>query len=157
GIVGSHPSDASRGRAAPSDRGHILPARLERVAKILVRRGARVAVTPRAIPSQRGPRPGSPPRPRRALARDATPARPDRAAGHGRLADRGRGRPPGAPPMIERAYEYRLKAGRLEVRATLMAAGALLLTYLALTNDRGLILFIIPLERGAATVAYWVF
>src|SRR5205814_6717094 len=94
---------------------------------------------------------------RMASARAATPARLDRAAGHGRLAVRGRGRPPGTPAMIEREYEYRLKAGRVEVRAALMAAGALLFTYLALTNDRGLILFIIPLERGAATVAYWAF
>ncbi len=59
--------------------------------------------------------------------------------------------------MIEREYEYRLKAGRVEARAALWAVAAVGFTCMALTNDRGLFLFVLPLERGGATVAYWVF
>jgi hypothetical protein len=59
--------------------------------------------------------------------------------------------------MIEREYEYRLKAGRVETRALLFGAGALFMAYMGLTNDRGLILFVIPLSQANATIAYWVF
>src|SRR5262245_49307474 len=59
--------------------------------------------------------------------------------------------------MIEREYEYRLKAGRAQARAVLWCAGALLLTYVALTNDRGLVLYVIPLTKNGATICYGVF
>jgi hypothetical protein len=59
--------------------------------------------------------------------------------------------------MIEREYEYRLKAGRVQTRALLYGAGALFMAYMAVTNDRGLELFVIPLSRTNATIAYWVF
>src|SRR4051794_13436161 len=58
--------------------------------------------------------------------------------------------------MIEREYEYSLKAGRMLTRSILAGAAAVWMTYLALTNDRGLILFIIPLEKDGATIAYAV-
>lgn len=59
--------------------------------------------------------------------------------------------------MIDREYEYRLKAGRVEVRALLFGTGGLFCAYMAMTNDRGLELFCIPLDMHKATVAYWVF
>jgi hypothetical protein len=59
--------------------------------------------------------------------------------------------------MIESEYEYRLKAGRVETRGLLYGAGALFMAYMGLTNDRGLVLFVIPLSQQAATVFYWVF
>jgi hypothetical protein len=59
--------------------------------------------------------------------------------------------------MAEREYEYQLKSGRQFAYAALMGAGALLLAYEALTNDRGLILYIIPLSKNAATIFYAVF
>ena len=59
--------------------------------------------------------------------------------------------------MIEREYEYRLKVGRAQARAVLFGAGALLFAYVALTNDRGLILCVIPLAKTGATICYGVF
>lgn len=59
--------------------------------------------------------------------------------------------------MIEREYEYRLKSERTEVKAAIFGAAALGFAYMASSNDRGLILFVIPLSRNAATIAYWVF
>ena len=59
--------------------------------------------------------------------------------------------------MIEREYEYRLKAGRVETRAILYGAGALFMAYMAITNDRALELFVIPLSKDAATRSYWIF
>ena len=59
--------------------------------------------------------------------------------------------------MIEREYEYRLKAGRVLAKATLFGAGALWFASMALTNDRGLILFIIPLSKNGATIFYGAF
>jgi hypothetical protein len=59
--------------------------------------------------------------------------------------------------MIEREYEYRLKAGRVQARAALWMAGAIFMTYMAVTNDRGLELFIFALKKDSATIAYWVF
>jgi hypothetical protein len=58
--------------------------------------------------------------------------------------------------MVEREYEYRLKAGRTLVRAILCGAGALWFGYMALNNDRGLILLIIPLSQKGATIFYGV-
>src|SRR2546421_12408514 len=58
--------------------------------------------------------------------------------------------------MVEREFEYRLKAGRTAAWAVLTGAGALWFAYSGLTNDRGLILFVIPLSQNAATVFYWV-
>jgi hypothetical protein len=60
-------------------------------------------------------------------------------------------------PMIEREYEYRLKAGRVQTRALLYGAFGLFMAYMAVTNDRGLELFVIPLSKSSATIAYWVF
>ena len=59
--------------------------------------------------------------------------------------------------MVERQYEYQLKAGRVQTRAILSGVGGLWFFYLALTNDRGLILYIIPLSQHAATIFYWIF
>ena len=59
--------------------------------------------------------------------------------------------------MIECEYEYRLKAGRVQTRAILFGAGALWFAYMALTNDRGLILCRIPITENGATIFYWVF
>ena len=59
--------------------------------------------------------------------------------------------------MIEREYEYRLKSERTQLKAALFGAAALGFAYMASSNDRGLILFIIPLSRNAATIAYWAF
>src|SRR5947209_6942241 len=59
--------------------------------------------------------------------------------------------------MIDREYEYRLKAGRVLTRAMLYGAGALGLAYMAINNDRGLVLYIIPLSKEAATIFYGVF
>jgi len=61
-------------------------------------------------------------------------------------------------PMIEREYEYRLKAGRVQATAFLFGAGAVWFAYLALTNDRGLILWrLITFTQNGATIFYWVF
>jgi hypothetical protein len=59
--------------------------------------------------------------------------------------------------MIGREYEYRLKAGRVLNRAILYGAAALGMAYMALTNDRGLILFIIPLSKNGTTSLYGIF
>jgi hypothetical protein len=59
--------------------------------------------------------------------------------------------------MVEREYEYQLKAGRVLVRAVLYGFGALWFAYMALTNDRGLNLYCIPLNQNRATIFYGVF
>jgi hypothetical protein len=59
--------------------------------------------------------------------------------------------------MIEREYEYRLKSGRVMTRVVLMAAGGAWFAYMALTNDRALTLWIIPLTRNGATIFYAAF
>jgi hypothetical protein len=59
--------------------------------------------------------------------------------------------------MTEREYEYRLKSGRVMTRAALWAVGALFMGYMALTNDRGLVLFVVPLSKERATMAYAIF
>jgi hypothetical protein len=58
--------------------------------------------------------------------------------------------------MIPREFPYQLKSDRLFMRAALFGAGAVFLAWLALTNDRGLILFVIPLSRNGATISYAV-
>jgi hypothetical protein len=58
--------------------------------------------------------------------------------------------------MIQREFPYQLKSDRLLMRAALFGAGAVFLAWLALTNDRGLILFVIPLSRNGATISYAV-
>jgi hypothetical protein len=58
--------------------------------------------------------------------------------------------------MIPREFPYQLKSDRLLMRAALFGAGAAFLAWLALTNDRGLILFVIPLSRNGATISYAV-
>lgn len=59
--------------------------------------------------------------------------------------------------MIEREYKYRLKAGRVMTRALLVGAGGVWFAYMALTNDRALTLWIIPLTRNGATIFYAIF
>ena len=59
--------------------------------------------------------------------------------------------------MIGREYEYRLKAGRVAARAFAFAAAAAGFAYMAATNDRGLVLFVVPLSRDNATIFYGVF
>lgn len=57
--------------------------------------------------------------------------------------------------MIDHEYEYRLKRERLLPLALLTGAAALFFAYMALTNDRGLIINrIIPLSKNVATVFY---
>jgi hypothetical protein len=58
--------------------------------------------------------------------------------------------------MIQREFPYQLKSERVMIRAALFGAGAIGLTWLALTNDRGLILFVVPLSQSGATIAYGV-
>jgi hypothetical protein len=59
--------------------------------------------------------------------------------------------------MVGREYEYRLKVGRTQTRAAVWGAAAVGFAYLALTNDRGLVLFVIPLSEHRATIAYGLF
>jgi hypothetical protein len=59
--------------------------------------------------------------------------------------------------MIEREYEYRLKAGRVLTRAILYGVAALGMAYMALTNDRGLTMFVVPLSKNGATIFYGLF
>lgn len=56
--------------------------------------------------------------------------------------------------MIDRQYEYRLKAGRVLIRAILWGIGAVWFASMALNNDRGLVLYIIPLSQSGATIFY---
>ncbi len=56
--------------------------------------------------------------------------------------------------MVDREYEYQLKAGRIMMRALLYGAGAIFFAYMAMTNDQGLILFVIPLSTSNATGFY---
>jgi hypothetical protein len=58
--------------------------------------------------------------------------------------------------MTHREFAYQLKSERILIRAALFGAGAIGLTWLALTNDRGLILFVIPLSQSGATISYAV-
>jgi hypothetical protein len=58
--------------------------------------------------------------------------------------------------MINREFEYQLKSERILVRAALFGAGAIGLAWLALTNDRALILFVIPLSKNGATISYGI-
>jgi hypothetical protein len=59
--------------------------------------------------------------------------------------------------MIQREYEYRLKVERVMFRAALVGVGALWFGWMALTNDRGLVVFVVPLSAKNATVFYAVF
>ena len=60
----------------------------------------------------------------------------------------------GKSPLVEREYEYRLKEGRLLVKAILYGIGFLWLAGMALTNDRALLLFNFPLSENTATLVY---
>jgi hypothetical protein len=62
-----------------------------------------------------------------------------------------------AAAMGGREYEYQLKVGRTQTRAAVWGAAAIGFAWMALTNGRGLVLFIIPLSEHQATIFYGLF
>ena len=59
--------------------------------------------------------------------------------------------------MLDHEYQYRVQTDRVILQAVFYGGGAALFAYLALTNDRGLILYVIPLAKDQATVFYGFF
>jgi hypothetical protein len=60
--------------------------------------------------------------------------------------------------MIEHEYEYHLKVDRAQARAVLYGLGAAFLGYLAVTNERGLVLIshAVSLEKGGARIVFGI-
>lgn len=57
--------------------------------------------------------------------------------------------------IVEREYEYKLRRGFAVVKAIAWGAITLWMAQRAITNDRGLILLVIPLSAEDATKFYW--